>query len=139
MEERSNWQQVFSKTKQRFYWFNQANGKTQWLEPAGHTTNNTLTTSISNGQDTDAEQRNNKRKRDETLSVGTDGSRAAATTTPSSRSPKVAIIVPYRDLHIEQKRADHLARFIPEMARYVVLTHRYCMYVQLTTHWSSYH
>ena len=32
--------------------------------------------------------------------------------------PKIAIIVPFRDLHVEQKRSEHLRKFIPEMSRY---------------------
>lgn len=138
MEERSNWQQVFSKTKQRFYWFNQATGKTQWTEPAGHNgkvsgqTSTSSSTGNSNGQDINVEDRNNKRKRDETTNsedngVGRSGQTPTSTsslptTTTTTRTviqlPKVAIIVPYRDLHTEQKRAEHLARFIPEMSRY---------------------
>jgi hypothetical protein len=31
----------------------------------------------------------------------------------------VAIIVPFRDLHVEQKRAAHLARFIPHMLQFL--------------------
>ncbi|CAM9311977.1 unnamed protein product, partial [Ectocarpus fasciculatus] len=33
----------------------------------------------------------------------------------------VAIIVPFRDLHVEQKRSEHLKRFVPEMSRCVCL------------------
>jgi hypothetical protein len=32
--------------------------------------------------------------------------------------PKVAIIVPFRDLHVEQKRSEHLRAFVPAMTRY---------------------
>jgi hypothetical protein len=31
----------------------------------------------------------------------------------------VAIIVPYRDLHVEQKRAAHLAQFVPHMIQFL--------------------
>lgn len=37
---------------------------------------------------------------------------------PTNRE-KVAIIVPFRDLHAEQKRSQQLARFAPEMAAYL--------------------
>mmetsp|Transcript_14273 Transcript_14273/g.42576 ORF Transcript_14273/g.42576 Transcript_14273/m.42576 type:complete len:409 (-) Transcript_14273:15-1241(-) len=32
---------------------------------------------------------------------------------------RVAVVVPYRDLHVEQARAAHLARFVPHMARFL--------------------
>ena len=31
----------------------------------------------------------------------------------------VAIIVPFRDLHVEQKRAAHLAEFVPHMLKFL--------------------
>jgi hypothetical protein len=31
--------------------------------------------------------------------------------------PKVGIIVPFRDLHVEQKRSEHLRTFVPAMTR----------------------
>ena len=151
--ERSNWKQVFSKSKQRYYWFNEASGQTQWTEPPavsaaapGTTTGTTTGTTIGTtgtgtnvtGTDTGTGTKsdegstsddNKKRKRDDVILATTSGSSRGSSSDPSSSNnhpraapraytlPKVAIIVPFRDLHHEQKRAEHLARFIPEMAR----------------------
>jgi hypothetical protein len=114
--ERSNWKKVFSNSKQRYYWFNQATGKTQWEEPAGH--KDEATTTITNANASTSNEKvvdhcDKKRKRDDAQPAMTYHSTNAAV-----RLPKVAIIVPFRDLHPVQKRAEHLARFIPEMARY---------------------
>jgi hypothetical protein len=136
---------VFSKSKQRYYWFNEASGQTQWTEPpavsaANGTTGTTIgttgtgTTGTSTGTGTKSDEGstsddNKKRKRDDVILTTTSGSSSGSSSDPSSSNdhpraapraytlPKVAIIVPFRDLHHEQKRAEHLARFIPEMAR----------------------
>ena len=36
----------------------------------------------------------------------------------AQRAPKVLKIVPYRDLHVEQKRAQHLKQFVPHMMKF---------------------
>lgn len=42
-----------------------------------------------------------------------------ATDTTAELPPQIAIIVPFRDLHVEQKRRQHLERFVPEMTSFL--------------------
>lgn len=42
--------------------------------------------------------------------------------------PKVAIIVPFRDLHTAQKRSEHLKRFVPEMSQFLS-TRNFVIYI----------
>lgn len=115
--ERSNWKQVFSKSKQRHYWFNEATGVTQWTEPASVQELAAVTVPNSEGN-LDVGDNSKKRKRDETIVTNSSSTTVEIHAQTSSQLPKVAVVVPFRDLHHEQKRAEHLARFIPEMARY---------------------
>jgi len=73
-------------------------------------------------------QNQNKRRRTD---EGTAKSSTASSNKPSSSSKtmddfleladatSVAIIVPYRDLHVEQKRAAHLKQFVPHMIQFL--------------------
>lgn len=107
-KERSNWKKVFSESKQRHYWFNQATGKTQWDEPAVHKRDQTEI-ATSNRAVSNINHNDKKRKRDEVQRSADD---------VKSSLPKIAVIVPFRDLHSEQKRGQQLKRFVPEMERW---------------------
>ena len=103
-----SWRKCFSKTHQAHYWFNTANGETSWTRPDD--------ISSSAGTDTGADI-SKKRPLDpsqteESTKVGEEVSRLPAT-------PQIAIIVPFRDLHVEQKRQEHLDRFVPAMTEFL--------------------
>lgn len=48
--------------------------------------------------------------------MGKDGPSAPP---PPLTAPKVAVIVPFRDLHSEQKRQQHLTKFVPELTAFL--------------------
>lgn len=97
------WEKHFSKTYQKYYWFNAVDGTRVWERP-----------------DVEEEEELNikKRPRDE----GTEDIMTSTQTNPIKVKIRIAIIVPYRDVHVEQNRARHLARFIPEMTTYVIIS-----------------
>lgn len=82
----AEWTKCLSSKHQRYYWFNSATGESRWTPPPAPAPG-------SNGDGTAA--------------------RAAKRRRPSE--PRVAIIVPFRDLHAEQKRMSHLEAFAPHM------------------------
>ena len=129
--ERSNWKKVFSNSKKRYYWFNEATGKTQWDEPEVHLREPMLVKTVevidNTSRSSDVNDKKRKVEEDDVSAHKTSKTTSQETTTstelPSETAPqlpKIAIIVPFRDLHVEQKRAEHLKRFIPEMARCVL-------------------
>ncbi|KAG5182351.1 galactosyl transferase [Tribonema minus] len=96
------------------YYFNTFTGEATWVYPSG-------AASSSGGAPA-----NHKRalseaadgpalKRQHTEAAG-QGSGAAQGEEP----PRVAIIVPFRDQHAEQRRAEHLARFVPAMTQFML-------------------
>ena len=92
----SPWVKQFSKKHQVVYWFNTETGASQWTAPPDW--EDVAITPPSTASES------KKRKRDD-------------------NKMKVAIIVPFRDLHPEQSRSKHLAQFIPHMTR--SLPHRF--------------
>ena len=98
----SPWQKVWSKSYQRYYWFNNQTNEKRWVEPE--------------------EMNKESRKRPADASTSSSMSEAATSVSSSSTTtkkqatrPEVAIIVPYRDLHVEQKRKMHLDRFVQQL------------------------
>ena len=95
------WQKVWSKRHQRDYWFNSQTNEKRWVEP---------------------EEMKNSRKRPVDALTSSSvpvvaASASSSSTTPKKQAtrPEVAIIVPYRDLHIEQKRKQHLDIFVQQL------------------------
>jgi hypothetical protein len=111
------WQKVLSEKYQQHYWFNSETGESRWEEP------------IEAKEDIpESSSQPLKRQRVETetqtstatvlaSSTEGEGERKQKSTYNTLSDIDIAIIVPFRDLHHEQKRAEQLARFIPEMTR----------------------
>ncbi|KAJ1421893.1 nucleotide-diphospho-sugar transferase [Ochromonadaceae sp. CCMP2298] len=97
----SVWQKCFSKTYSRDYWFNRTTGEKLWDDPSV------------NSASGEAVEKGAKRPRQEEVKSS---SSAARETTPHT---KVAIVVPFRDLHAEQERGKHLLEFIPFMTKFL--------------------
>ena len=109
------WQKCFSRTHQTHYWFNTIDGSSVWEEP-------TELRALSTEQVESTNSR--KRLREEETDPGTchstdEGILNAPDKVSISYRPKVAIIVPFRDLHIEQERQAHLNKFIPYMTSFL--------------------
>ena len=92
------WFQHFSKSSQRPYWFNRRTNERSWTAPPS--------TSSSDEQ------------RDRTVTHIGKGDKLDKMDDNSSES-KIAIIVPFRDLHVEQTRARHLNMFVPAMLSFL--------------------
>ena len=99
------WQKCFSTRHQAHYWFNCNTGQSLWSPPE------TL------------DQPALKRVRVDTANEETKGALGESCevidTTAKEQIADIAIIVPFRDLHVEQKRSEHLARFVPEISMFL--------------------
>jgi hypothetical protein len=102
------WKKVFSRTHKIHYWFNETTGESKWEEPEECKVHGVSDVTITSAEElkasateslreTSQSTASNKRKREDDV--------------------KVAIIVPFRDIHVEQKRSEHLRRFVPEMTK----------------------
>jgi N-terminal region of glycosyl transferase group 7/N-terminal domain of galactosyltransferase len=91
------WTKAYSKTYKTDYWFNNKTGQRSWEKPLSSLTTEDKRELISN----------TKRSRE-----GDDGGLLSAKKTSL---PRIAVIVPYQDAHIEQKRRAQLDEFIPNM------------------------
>ena len=104
-----DWVKIFSKSKGAYYWFNSKKGISQWTAPTeiNITTKRELEDSktVDSNSDFAFEGSTSKKLRKD------DG---------GHYMPFVGIIVPFRDLHVEQNRAAHLKEFIPRMKRYSI-------------------
>ena len=106
-----DWQEHFSKTHQQPYWFNAKTGVRSWERPKE------VSSSVLAKDD---------RKTDDGKGIA-DGNVAKKqrregeynTKAPEPLTTKVAIIVPYRDLHQEQGRRKQLDKFIPDMTKFL--------------------
>jgi hypothetical protein len=92
------WQKCFSKRYGTEYWFNTLNGKKSWEDPS--------VTSAGKEAEAVGGQKESKRLR-------------APMATNGAPRTKVAIVVPFRDLHAEQKRGNQLRQFFPFMTEYL--------------------
>lgn len=123
------WSRGFSNSQQRHYYFHAATKHTQWHFPTASEAADPLKAKRRAEINADQER---KRKSGEGLgtivhnvakiSAEKDDNKVAKRqrTDPDALlaladSTSVAIIVPYRDLHPDQNRAAHLAKFVPHM------------------------
>ena len=104
------WVKVFSKTHQEHYYFQSATGKTQWTLPAAST--EVRASKAASKADASSQKEH----------VGDAKSNMASSSEAGKVMQKTAIIVPFRDLHEEQKRKQHLDEFIPAMTDYLSST-----------------
>ena len=128
------WKKIWSKSHRRDYWFNSATNEKSWSEP--EEAKKEKESRKRHHADVDANAGNEGIDNDNENSSrggGKHNSIIASSTSPSSSSipsalsssssaakkqslrPEVAIIVPYRDIHVEQKRKQHLDRFVQEL------------------------
>ena len=96
MDALESWSKCFSKTHQKDYWFNSITNEKSWTEPVIV----------------------KKRKYEETVS------KSSSEVEPNKAKfdsflHKIAIIVPFRDLHVEQNRKIQLHQFIPHMVSFL--------------------
>ena len=118
--EASSWEKHWSKTYNAFYWHNKLSNKTSWTVPEG------LASAAPTEAGTEAGDATTERPVKRRAVEGKD----AVITTSSKTGPKVAVIVPFRDLHTAQKRQQHLDIFVPEMASFLEASGvPFCIYI----------
>lgn len=114
------WSRGFSKSQQRTFYFHAETKHTQWHFPTASEAKDPAM----------ALKRAQLNKEREAKRAPDSGSSTKAP--PEAKRPRidnsfleladqtsVAIIVPYRDLHVEQKRASHLRKFVPHMIQFL--------------------
>ena len=106
------WQKHFSQTHKTFYWFNTQTGEKSWTNPEVEKDNTDVTLKRSNQSEA---ENVNKKVRLESTSTTSSGD----INLEKKSIIKTAIIVPFRDLHIEQNRRKHLEEFIPYMVQFL--------------------
>jgi len=113
-----DWSKRFSESKKKYYWFNRKTGASQWHKPVllnqeyddGLKISGKLPVELDiknkdeSVQDETAVKNSKKRQRDDST---------------SRLTSVVGIIVPFRDMHPEQKRSHHLVTFLDNMKQYV--------------------
>jgi len=99
----AGWKKAFSKSQQRVYFVNEELNKSVWtLEEIGLV----------------ADGSGKKRKRQEGEGEITDVRKVKAKESGTQKI-NLAIIVPFRDLHAEQRRKEHLDRFVTHMEEFL--------------------
>mmetsp|Transcript_13354 Transcript_13354/g.20020 ORF Transcript_13354/g.20020 Transcript_13354/m.20020 type:complete len:371 (+) Transcript_13354:35-1147(+) len=105
------WKKCYSTKYKASYYFNTTNGSTSWTIPTIPAT--TSTTAKTLDINPIKPQSGSKRTIEEA------DERACKKFKGDDNIVKVAIVVPFRDLHKEQNRLRHLKQFIPEMLKYM--------------------
>ncbi|VEU43456.1 unnamed protein product [Pseudo-nitzschia multistriata] len=114
------WIRTFSNSQKRYYYSHSETKHTQWHFPTASEANDPwmakrrAETNRSSQQQQPAKKKQRTEKGAAVASLSdVDALLDVADTT------SVAIIVPFRDLHKEQKRSEHLSKFIPHMIRFL--------------------
>lgn len=123
------WTKVYSNSQRRYYWHHAETSTSQWTPPSANEARDPLLAKKRAEEKTRKEREEMERERRKRGGAEVDGGgdsgggRAKKTKSDNSTGPlvgsKVVIIVPYRDLHVEQNRAAHLAQFHPHMVEFL--------------------
>lgn len=115
-DKNKTWSKVWSKTYQAFYWFDERTGEKSWTIPNSQNTVTTSSTTVIANTTADVSVTQGlTKKRIFADTICSSDRKVESRTKNSENCPNVAIIVPFRDLHVEQNRRSHLTRFISEL------------------------
>jgi hypothetical protein len=122
------WEKLHSSKYDTQYWFNRVTGESSWTQPAcwRDQAGTSAEAEVESSDQPAAKRRKTSAEEADTSSASVTSAAeasAAANAPVPPGGPKIAIIVPFRDLHAEQKRSEHLKRFVPEMSRYFKRAH----------------
>ena len=117
-----DWIQVYSSKKNAYYWFNTKDGRSQWTQPTDsvivpESGMSKLPRDRPSSGDHDNDDNGKLAKRQK---INHDDRHDASIV---RKCPTIGIVVPFRDIHAEQKRAAHLSTFVPAMTRYDIQFH----------------
>jgi hypothetical protein len=129
------WIRTFSNSQKRYYYSHKDTKHTQWHFPSASEAKDPWLAKRRAEENQKKDQRQHQSKPsshakrphpEDSVPSESKKPRASITSTPQADdllaladTTSVAIIVPFRDLHVEQKRAAHLARFIPHMLQFL--------------------
>ena len=130
----ASWKECFSKSHQCKYWFNSLTGETTWVKPTSQVDSpssssssySSSSSSQQSGLTTDVSieslDQPKKRKHEDVDDdfINKDDKILKGNSSIESAQTHVAIIVPYRDLHHEQKRKSQLDQFIPSISSFLL-------------------
>jgi N-terminal region of glycosyl transferase group 7 len=110
-----NWQKCFSATHKQDYWFNSSNGIRSWEDPA-------LVESSLKKRRIEESEKSDEKHMSSSNGTKSSGSSCQKSAVESTKvTPEIAIIVPYRDLHVKQCRKQQLDLFIPSISKFMEL------------------
>jgi hypothetical protein len=136
------WSRGYSKSQQRTFYFHAETKHTQWHFPTASEAKNplkakeraeankastphaTTATTKSRNNNYNNNHHDTKRFADTSNTASAKRSRVDDAAAAWADATSVAIIVPYRDLHTTQHRAQHLAQFIPHMHQFFRKLHQ---------------
>lgn len=106
------WTKEWSSKYNQHYYFHAETGESKWTKPETNTTSSSDDAELAHKRKTaeNSEEKTEKRAKNEVSEEKVGVARG-----------RVAILVPYRDLHPEQQREAHLQRFYPFMTRYCIV------------------
>lgn len=107
----SGWTKHFSNTHKKYYYYRSSDNTRQWTSPTFPTEPQIISNNNSNINV-------KKRNYNEIKNVDNISNMKKKEKIQNNIQPYVAVIVPFRDLHVEQKRSQHLERFIPYMTTF---------------------
>ena len=113
------WSRQYSKSQKRNFYFHKETKHTQWHFP-------TASEAKDPSKAKERAEANKERDRKRAAEQANKAEAAAVAKRPRTNdflqeldATSVAIIVPYRDLHVAQKRAAHLSKFVPHMLQFL--------------------
>lgn len=120
------WSRGYSKSQQRTFYFHTETKHTQWHFPTATEAKDPLKAKKRADINKDREKKrgggsSSDSRKPEASSSSSSAKRQRTSTNDFLEldSTSVAIIVPYRDLHVEQKRAQHLKQYVPHMIKFL--------------------
>lgn len=120
------WSRGFSKTQKKYYYYHKATETTQWHFPTvSEAKDPTIAkrraeqATIREQQQQIQQQQQKRLKTTHSTTANSHNSKNKNDFLDLADSTSVAIIVPFRDLHKEQNRAQHLKLFIPHMIQFL--------------------
>jgi hypothetical protein len=122
------WSRGFSKTQKKYYYYHKATDTTQWHFPTVSEAKDPKLAKKRAEQAALREQQQQQQQQQQKRLKTTHGSISSSSSShihatheflDLADSTSVAIIVPFRDIHVEQNRAQHLKLFIPHMIQFL--------------------
>jgi len=118
----TGWTKQWSRSQKRYFYFHENTKTSIWHFPTSKEARDPI--KAKELADWKTKQENQGKKRNSTNAMTSKSSNQIELTSKKSKksvidAPNVAIIVPFRDIHKDQKRAHHLKLFVPHMKQFL--------------------